>query len=394
MSDGDDGRTPAEGGARPQSADRDTPVVGRAGRHAPPPPGAGAPAAQDPPRWRGRRRPVLAFLALLLVLAAAALGVAYELLAVSATPTPVTFEVRPGWGGKRVARELAHDRLVRSALVFELYLRARGWDRSVGAGLYDLNRAMSAPDIAAALRRGGRPRTAHIVIPEGWRAGAIVRRLASAGISDPAALGDVVSSPGDLRPPFVPQGASLEGYLFPDSYDVPVRSTARDALKMMLERFGLELDARTDARLRSRGLSVHAWVTLASMVQAEAASPGEMPVIAGVFLNRLERDMPLQSDPTVAYGLGKALPQLTAADLRIDTPWNTYTRAGLPRGPIGNPGRDALAAVLDPVRRDDAGNAYLYFLHGHDGDRTVFRPNTTLEAHNRDVRTFLQNDGP
>jgi UPF0755 protein len=102
------------------------------------------------------------------------------------------------------------------------------------------------------------------------------------------------------------------------------------------------------AELERLGLDLHAWVTLASMVQAEAGDDGEMGIIAGVFLNRLEIGMPLQSDPTVAYGLGKDLPELDfpAGDFEVDHPWNTYTRGGLPVGPIGNPGAAALAAVL------------------------------------------------
>src|SRR5690606_9690221 len=146
------------------------------------------------------------------------------------------------------------------------------------------------------------------------------------------------------------------------------------------------------AELARRGLTVHSWVTLASMVQAEAASVEEMGIIAGVFANRLQLGMPLQSDPTVAYGLGKALPELSAVagDLRIDTPWNTYTRDGVPLGPIGNPGSEALRAVLEPERYAEDGALYLYFLHGTKDGEPVFRPNTNLPAHNRDVEAFLR----
>ncbi len=157
----------------------------------------------------------------------------------------------------------------------------------------------------------------------------------------------------------------------------------------MLARFERELTPAVRDDLRRLGLSVHEWVTLASMVQAEAGSHAEMPVIAGVFLNRLDRGMRLQSDPTVAYGLGKPLPDLDAAagDIRRDTPWNTYTRAGLPPTPIGNPGAHALSVIFSAERTDAAGRPYLYFLHGPNGD---FRPNLTLEDHNRDVEAYLR----
>lgn len=354
--------------------------------------GVAGPAA--PPRWRRARPWVLTMLGALIVLAAGALVVAYELTPVSATVSTVTFEVKPGWGGKEVAAKLRREGLVRNGRVFELYLRARGLDRSIGEGLYDLSPTMNAAQIAAALEKGGRPRTVHVVIPEGWRARRIAQALHDAGLGSVDAFLTLVKTPGDLRPGFVPAGDGLEGYLFPAAYDIPVGSAPKEVLGLMLQRFRQELDASTETQLRARGMSVHAWVTLASMVQAEAANPGEMPIIAGVFLNRLDLGMPMQSDPTVAYGLNKPLPQLEAKDLQQDNPWNTYTRTGLPKGPIDSPGDAALGAVLDPVRTNDRGKRYLYFLHAESGGKMVFRPNTTLQAHNQDVRRYLQSNAP
>ncbi len=347
-------------------------------------------ALARPPRWRRARPVVLTALAALLLVVAAVLAVLYELSPPSATPRKVTFEVDPGWGGKEVAARLHDQGLVRNARIFELYLRARHLDRSIGDGLYDLSPSMSAAQVAAALKKGGRPRTVEVVIPEGWRASTIADRLAKAGLGDVQSFSKLIHDPGDLRPSFVPAGDGLEGYLFPASYTIPVRSTPRQVLAMMLARFRDELDTATRAKLRARGLSIHAWVTLASMVQAEAANSGEMPIIAGVFLNRLDLGMPLQSDPTVAYGLGVSLPDLKPQDLHDDSPWNTYTRAGLPKGPIDSPGAAALMAVLDPVRTNAGGRRYLYFLHADVNGKTLFLPNTTLAAHNRDVRRYLQ----
>ncbi|HET8985848.1 MAG TPA: endolytic transglycosylase MltG, partial [Trueperaceae bacterium] len=280
--------------------------------------------------------------------------------------------------------------------VFGAYLRFRDLDHSIGEGLYDLTPAMSSADIAARLVEGGRPRVVNIVIPEGWRAANVVDRLAANGVSTLDDLAAVVSDPVELSIPFLPPDRPLEGFLFPAVYEVPIKAAADEALALMIQRFRMELDDIDPAeRLQELGLSVYGWVTLASMVQAEAASDEEMPIIAGVFANRLELGMLLQSDPTVAYGLGKQLPELSAVagDLRVDTPWNTYTRAGLPFGPIGNPGREALLAVLSPERYTSDGALYLYFLHGTDAGVPVFRPNTNLPAHNRDVETYLRNDG-
>ncbi|HRP46599.1 MAG TPA: endolytic transglycosylase MltG [Trueperaceae bacterium] len=351
-------------------------------------------AAITRPKRRGR---ALA-LALLLVLVLVVTGwvvVRFALSPVSATPRQVEFEVLPGWGGARVAGALHDAGLVRSGFAFELLLRFTDLDRRVGEGLYDLSPSMSSRELANALAAGGRPRTVRIVVPEGWRATAVVARLAANGLGEEPELAALVRSPGELAPPGLAKDDTLEGYLFPASYDLPVHSTASEALGAMVARFEAEVTGPVVDALAQSGLSVHDWVTLASMVQAEAASVEEMPIIAGVFLNRLDDGMLLQSDPTVAYGLGKALPDLSAVagDLRKDTPWNTYTRPGLPAGPIGNPGQEALLAVLSPERLTDAGVPYLYFLHGSEGGVPVFRPNTNLPAHNRDVQRFLRGGG-
>lgn len=387
-----------EGPGAPVEARPDAPADGRPA--APPPGRPAAPAEERPPapepprRRRGRWFAVLLTL-LIVVVGGAGVTAAFLLSAPSAAAGSVEFEVLPGWGGKRVAQELEAAGLVRSALAFEYYLRFRGLDTRVGEGLYDLDRTMTAREVAEALAAGGRPRVVSIVVPEGWRAASVVERLAANGIATREELAALVEDPGlELAPPYVPAGQGLEGYLFPAVYEVPLHATAEEALGMMVARFREEVARREGLadRLGDLGLTVHQWVTLASLVQAEAADVSEMPVIAGVFLNRLELGMPLQSDPTVAYGLGKPLPELSASsgDLQVDTPWNTYTRPGLPVGPIGNPGAEALDAVLAPERYAADGALYLYFLHGEDGGRTVFRPNTNLPAHNRDVDEFLR----
>jgi len=349
---------------------------------------------QEPTKERAGRNWAIALLVLVLLVAAGLSAVRFVLSPVSATHAPVEFEVLPGWGGARVAEALQEAGLVRSGLAFELLLRAKGLDRKVGEGLYDLSPDMSSRRLAAALAAGGRPRTVRIVVPEGWRATAVVTRLAANGLGELPELEALVRSPGELAPPWLSSGDSLEGFLFPASYDLPVHSTATQALGAMVERFEAEVTEEVVRALASDDMRVRDWVTLASMVQAEAASEDEMPIIAGVFLNRLDEGMPLQSDPTVAYGLDKALPELNAlaGDLRKDTPWNTYTRQGLPAGPICNPGSAALLAVLSPQRLDVTGTPYLYFLHGSDGGVSVFRPNTSLAAHNRDVARYLRNE--
>ena len=351
-------------------------------------------ATRRPTRRRGRGV-ALALLIVVLLAASAAIAAVWSLSPAGVDPEPRTFEVQPGWGGVQVAEALAEAGLIRSAFAFEAYLRVKGFDRSIGEGLYDLAPSLSVPQVAAALVAGGRPRTVRLVVPEGWRARDVAARLAANGFGSEAEVAERIARPGEIAPPYLPDDAGLEGYLFPASYDVPVRATVDEALRMMVQRFEEEIDGDVAEALLARDLTVHEWVTLASMVQAEAASDDEMGIIAGVFVNRLDLGMALQSDPTVAYGLGKALPELDAlaGDLRQDTPYNTYTRPSLPAGPIGNPGTHALRAVLEPVRHDADGKPYLYFLHGTDGGTPVFRPNTDLADHNRDVQRFLRDDG-
>jgi len=370
----------------------DPPALGRAGAARPSP----LPPPPPPPRRRGPRAAfsLVALLGLGL-LAGVAAWVAWSLGPVDAgDPRPVPFEVAAGASASRVAADLEAAGLLRDRRALLALLIYRGDQGRVGEGLYDLRRDLTVPQIADALVLGGRPRTARFVLPEGVRTNDVLRRLEAAGwardvVDEVARI--AADPPAAWRPADLPAGAGLEGYLFPATYELPLRMGAGQIVAAMLARFEREVSDVVLAELARLDLDLHTWVTLASMVQAEAGNDGEMGIIAGVFLNRLEIGMPLQSDPTVAYGLGKDLPELDrpGGDFEADHPWNTYTRGGLPVGPIGNPGASALAAVLTPTRTDDAGRRWLYFLHGFDGNTPVFRPNLDFDGHLRDVGRFL-----
>jgi UPF0755 protein len=340
---------------------------------------------------------LITLLVLLLLAAAAAAGVAWLLGAPAERSQPVEFEILPGWGANRVAAELREAGIVRSAQAFAYYLRWQQLDRSIGEGLFSLDPADPAPETARILAAGGRPRLALVVVPEGFRARDVVKRLEAAGLGSEEEFSSLITNPEVLQRDWLEQAEDaaspqLEGFLFPASYEIPVRSSPQEVLGLFLDRFELELTLGVRKDLEEQGLSVRDWVVLASIVQAEAGTDAEMPVIAGVFLNRLDDGMPLQSDPTVAYGLDKDLPELSAAagDLRTDHAWNTYTRPGLPETAISNPGHAALQAVLNPERTNEAGVPYYYFLHGSDAGEPVFRPNTSYEAHLRDIDRFLR----
>jgi len=180
-----------------------------------------------------------------------------------------------------------------------------------------------------------------------------------------------------------PQAPDLEGYLFPDTYTLPRRTTAAELVDRMVDRFEKALTPEIRAKAAARGLSVRQLVTLAALVEKETAKPEERPLVAAVYANRIKIGMGLQCDPTVIYALeraGRYTGNLTRADLQFDSPYNTYRYAGLPPGPIAAPGQASLEAAAEP-----ADVPYLYFVSRNDGSH-VFA--TTLDEHNRNVHEW------
>jgi UPF0755 protein len=318
--------------------------------------------------------------ALLLVGAASA---AYLL---SSTGAPkATLEVKPGMGVTEIAAQLERQKLVRSSFVFGLVMRYTGADRRIREGFYDLSGAQDNFSLARSVAGRGRPREVRLVIPEGWRLSEIVTRLEGLGLASRAEFETAFRDTKLLS--YTTGAPNLEGFLFPATYPFRPETGALEVAKTLTARFAQEVTPERLKRLGALKLSVYQWVTLASIVQVEAGKLSEMPLIAGIFLNRLEVGMPLQSDPTIAYGLNKKLPQLNrrAGDFTNDTPYNSYTRKGLPPTPIANPGAAALEAVLNSSRNAPSGKPWLYFVHGLKGE---FRPNTDFQSHLRDVEKY------
>ncbi|WP_027481777.1 endolytic transglycosylase MltG [Deinococcus pimensis] len=330
-------------------------------------------------------RTVLRVLGVLLVLAVLAAGGAawygYSLVRPTGGPK-VELEIKPGTSLANVAADLQARGVIRSADALRAVMRVQGTAGSLRDGLYDVSGEMSTLDVAGVLAKPGRPRLRYVTIPEGRRLKEVPALVEAAGLGKAAdlraALNDVKLSPYAK--------GSLEGFVFPATYPFRPEATPREIAEGMVKRMNDEFTPERVARAKALGLDVYGWVTLASMVQAEAANDQEMPVIAGVFLNRLEDGIALGSDPTVAYGLGKDLPELDryAGDFTKDTPYNTYTRRGLPQGPINLPGQAALDSVLN-ARRTVDGKRALYFLHGLRGE---FRVNPTYGAHLRDIARY------
>lgn len=294
---------------------------------------------------------------------------------------PYTLEVKPGDTVGAVARNLEEHGIVKNARVLRYVMDKNGTANKLKEGAYDFNGKMTVQQVSDVLAGPARIPVVNVTIPEGKRIKDLPEIFQKAGFDGKAIAAELNNTA--LSPYIKGQQPNLEGFVFPATYEFRPKDTAQTIVKKMVARMDEEFTPANIAKAKALGLSVRGWVILASMVQAEAANNGEMPVIAGVFLNRLKQDIKLGSDPTVAYGLNKDLPELDrgAGDFIKDTPYSTYTRMGLPAGPINNPGQPALLSVLNPKLKLQDGRDALYFLHARDGKIYV---NHTYAEHLRD----------
>ncbi len=290
--------------------------------------------------------------------------------------------VEKGTGVRQLARQLQAQRLIVSALFFELQLRFSGQAGKIKAGEYEIL-AGSTPAGIAALLASGRGRRYSITIPEGYNIHDVCRKFSEKNLMPLADCQALVLDTSFLREP---QGiGSLEGYLFPNTYFFEKATTPRQMIQAMVNEFYAQITPERLELARSRGLTLQQWVTLASLIEKETGVAEERPLIAGVFFNRLRKGMLLQTDPTVIYGVKNFNGNLTKKDLQTDTPYNTYTRAGLPVGPIANPGLASLLAAIEPYPTE----AYYFVAKGL--GRHYFAK--TLDQHNRAVQYFQLKTG-
>ena len=278
--------------------------------------------------------------------------------------------VEQGASASQVVEELEAARIVHNGPLLLRYLRYRGIDVSIQAGSYELSGDMSPRRLAEALQLAGAP-SAVLTVPEGYR-----REQVSELVEDlkldyggEAFLQATHAWPAGGPPGLeLPAGVALEGFLFPDTYQVNPQGSPEELVLAMLANFAERVEPGLRPRFADHGLTLYQAVTLASIVEREAVLPAERPVIAAVFLNRLQRDMPLEADPTVQYALGRQPDgvwwkrSLTALDLNFESPFNTYRNPGLPPAPIANPGLSSLQAVAEP-----ADTELLYFRAACDG---------------------------
>jgi len=301
----------------------------------------------------------------------------------SSDTTPVPFTIRPAENGGTVAMRLEREGIISDAELFRLVLRYWGVDAQIEAGDYVLRRDMPMSQVVSELQHG-RIEAKTVTIREGLRAEEMAYLLATEGLGDQEQfillVRDDAFQYDFLRDRPADAAKTLEGFLFPDTYQFAVNATTLEVIDAMLHNFDQRVTIEMRQQALDNGLDLFQALTLASIVEREAVVPEERPMIASVYLNRLRKGMYLEADPTVQYAKGYDLatgrwwPPLSLEELpAVESPFNTFLHPGLPPGPICSPGLASIQAVLDP-----ADTPYLFFLAKGDGSHAFAE---TFEEH-------------
>lgn len=299
----------------------------------------------------------------------------------------VVFEIPHGSSFQTIAKQLEEKGLVLSAFKLRLFGKITGLSSQIKSGEYALNKGMTPREVLQVLA-SGKSIQYPVTFPEGTNIYEMAQILQSKGLYKADDFLNMCRDKTVIRELLGIDVSSLEGYLYPETYNVTKYTPLRDLVSNMVQNFKTIYSAlETHSPGQATGLPRHELVILASVVEKETGAPEERPLIASVFYNRLKKQMKLQSDPTIIYGIwaetGAYKENLTKDDIMRPTRYNTYTVARLPFGPIANPGREALAAVLKPATSD-----YLYFVSRNDGTHVFTR---TYDDHMKAVKDFQLN---
>jgi len=346
----------------------------------------------------------LVLLAVVVVLAVVAFGAVRGVLnrpVVAAAPasasrsaapsgTLVQVNIRQGETTAEIAKDLEDKGLIPNDTVFLGMLKLRGSGSNFQPGIHEVRAGTPMEQLADELSQPVAPKEVRITLPEGRRLEEDAAAAATAGIGTAEAFTQLADHPdpswnydflADL-----PKGASLEGFLFPDTYQLPASPQAADLIKRQLDDFQRRVTPDVRQQIASQNHKLYDTLIVASIVEREAKAPEERPLIAGVYWNRLKRGMGLFADPTVQYAVGKPgnwWPNLSANDLKVNSPYNTYIKQGLPPGPICNPGLASIQAAANPQ------GDYLYFVAKNDGSgQHAFA--RTLDEHNANRAKYGQ----
>lgn len=323
---------------------------------------------------------------------------------VSEEERPVRFVVEPGTPARAIGEQLVEAGLITDDLLFEAYVRVNGLGNALEAGTFILSPSMTMVQIVESLQHATAAGIT-VTIPEGWRLEQVADYLGEAEIFAEPEAADAYRTQalsGELTGmdvsayPFLqerPEGAGLEGYLFPETYEIPAEgATPADVLSRQLDVFAERVAPLYEQAIVSgtTDMDLHTVLTVASIVEREAVAPEERPDIAGVYLNRLAAGMRLEADPTVQYAMGYQpdsgqwwkTPVFLEEYSSVVSPYNTYLNDGLPPGPIANPGLSSIRATLEPADHD-----FLYFVATPDGTGAhVFAE--TFAEHEENVRRY------
>ena len=308
---------------------------------------------------------------------------------------PILIGVAQGESPETIGSNLEELGVIESGDQFEVLVSLMGFDRILQAGEYEFGRGTPALEVIYRMRRGI-VATKSVTVVEGWRLDQIADAVAAQGIDRAEFIAAAGSRAYDYQ--FVqelPEGATLEGYLYPATYTVLASETPHDLVQRMLQTFAdnLQEGIRDDAAVY--GLTLHDVVTIASIIEREARVEEEKPIMAQVFLTRLRVGIALAADPTVQYAItaepasvdqfGYWKPGLTLDDLAYDSPYNTYVYQGVPPGPIASPSASSITAVVQPSDTN-----YLYFVAKPDGSHAFAE---TLDEHIANIEMYQTGGG-
>ena len=282
---------------------------------------------------------------------------------VSSKGEPVLVRIKTGTPAKVIAEDLEKQQLIKNAIVFRFAAKLQGLENSLQAGEYSISPTMPIEQMLLMMSQG---QTAYqqFTVPEGYTVDQIAELLAEKQLANPVKFKALAKNfaPFSYMTANPNTKYSVEGFLFPDTYRLAKGTAEEELLTMMVKQFDTNLTPESRQRAAELGLSIREVVVMASLVEKEAKLSEEQPIIAGVFANRVQKNMPLQSCATIQYILGYPKAELTIQDTQISSPYNTYQIMGLPPGPIANPGTAAIKAVLFADKTD-----YLYFVADKQG---------------------------
>lgn len=294
-----------------------------------------------------------------------------------------SFVIESGEGAGDISARLKQEKILRNHLAFVIYLNWQKIGDKLQAGQYDIPQNLNIKELASFLTTG-KISSSKLTIPEGWTIEKIAERAESQfGIPKSKFLAEAQFANYDIPDYFtgVEKSDSMEGFLYPATYELPKNPTAKDIVSRMFETFKKKYTREIQAQVTAKKMTTFEVVTLASIVEREVSNVNDRKMVAGVFLNRLAIGMPLESCATIQYITGTNKSQFTFAETQTPSSYNTYLHAGLPKGPIGSPSIESINAVISPTESN-----YLYFLSA----KGVTYFSKTLEEHNAKKAQYLQ----